>query len=63
MIAVAKRIIFIFVPLFFPAQAKNIINQVFVTLEDLYNGSSGKLSVEKNAICERCKGECDWTCA
>lgn len=33
---------------------------MLVKLEDLYNGSSGKLSVEKNAVCERCKGECDW---
>lgn len=37
-------------------KGKNIVHQISVTLEDLYNGSSRKLSVQKNAVCERCEG-------
>ena len=27
-----------------------------VTLEDMYNGTTKKLSLQKNVICSRCKG-------
>uniref|UniRef100_A0A087XGU5 DnaJ heat shock protein family (Hsp40) member A1 n=1 Tax=Poecilia formosa TaxID=48698 RepID=A0A087XGU5_POEFO len=37
-------------------KGKNIVHQITVTLEDLYNGATRKLSVQKNCICERCEG-------
>ncbi|AWP05568.1 putative dnaJ -like subfamily A member 1 [Scophthalmus maximus] len=37
-------------------KGKNIVHQINVTLEDLYNGATRKLNVQKNAICERCEG-------
>ncbi|XP_077379459.1 dnaJ homolog subfamily A member 1 [Festucalex cinctus] len=37
-------------------KGKNIVHQISVTLEDLYNGATRKLSVQKNTICERCEG-------
>ncbi|KAG9333582.1 hypothetical protein JZ751_011319 [Albula glossodonta] len=35
---------------------KNVVHQLTVSLEDLYNGATRKLAVQKNAICERCEG-------
>lgn len=32
------------------------MHQISVTLEDLYNGATRKLSVQKNSICEKCEG-------
>lgn len=40
----------------FLAPGKNIVHQISVTLEDLYNGATRKLAVQKNTICERCEG-------
>lgn len=37
---------------------KNIVHQISVTLEDLYNGATRKLALQKNIICERCEGTC-----
>uniref|UniRef100_A0A3Q3GAW0 DnaJ heat shock protein family (Hsp40) member A1 n=1 Tax=Labrus bergylta TaxID=56723 RepID=A0A3Q3GAW0_9LABR len=37
-------------------KGKNIVHQITVTLEDLYNGSTRKLALQKNTICERCEG-------
>lgn len=37
-------------------KGKNIVHQITVTLEDLYNGATRKLAVQKNTICERCEG-------
>ncbi|XP_019732320.1 dnaJ homolog subfamily A member 1 [Hippocampus comes] len=37
-------------------KGKNIVHQISVTLEDLYNGATRKLSVQKNTICEKCEG-------
>ncbi|XP_062864759.1 dnaJ homolog subfamily A member 1 isoform X2 [Trichomycterus rosablanca] len=37
-------------------KGKNIVHQLTVTLEDLYNGATRKLAVQKNVICERCEG-------
>ncbi|XP_028319047.1 dnaJ homolog subfamily A member 1 [Gouania willdenowi] len=37
-------------------KGKNIVHQITVTLEDLYNGATRKLAVQKNAICEKCQG-------
>ncbi|XP_041838792.1 dnaJ homolog subfamily A member 1 [Melanotaenia boesemani] len=37
-------------------KGKNIVHQITVTLEDLYNGVTRKLALQKNCICERCEG-------
>ncbi|MCI4394766.1 hypothetical protein PGIGA_G00172460 [Pangasianodon gigas] len=37
-------------------RGKNIVHQLTVSLEDLYNGATRKLAVQKNIICERCEG-------
>jgi len=38
-------------------RGKNVIHQLSVTLEDLYNGTTRKLAVHKNVICEKCSGK------
>ena len=40
-----------------PPPGKNVVHQLIVTLEDLYNGATRKLAVQKNAICDKCEGE------
>ena len=40
-----------------PPLGKNVVHQLIVTLEDLYNGATRKLAVQKNAICDKCEGE------
>ncbi|XP_053274437.1 dnaJ homolog subfamily A member 1 [Pleuronectes platessa] len=37
-------------------KGKNIVHQISVTLEDLHNGATRKLNLQKNTICERCEG-------
>ncbi|XP_014254424.1 dnaJ homolog subfamily A member 1 isoform X2 [Cimex lectularius] len=37
-------------------RGKNIVHQLSVTLEELYNGGLRKFQVEKNVICEKCEG-------
>lgn len=37
-------------------KGKNIVHQISVTLEDLYNGATRKLALQKNTVCERCEG-------
>ncbi|XP_076866531.1 dnaJ homolog subfamily A member 1 [Brachyhypopomus gauderio] len=37
-------------------RGKNVVHQLTVSLEDLYNGATRKLSVQKNVICGRCEG-------
>ncbi|XP_017266141.1 dnaJ homolog subfamily A member 1 [Kryptolebias marmoratus] len=37
-------------------KGKNIVHQITVTLEDLYNGATRKLAVQKNCICDKCEG-------
>ncbi|XP_039880089.1 dnaJ homolog subfamily A member 1 isoform X1 [Simochromis diagramma] len=37
-------------------KGKNIVHQITVTLEELYNGATRKLAVPKNTICDRCEG-------
>ncbi|KAF7687038.1 dnaJ homolog subfamily A member 1 [Silurus meridionalis] len=37
-------------------RGKNIVHQLTVPLEDLYNGATRKLALQKNVICERCEG-------
>ncbi|XP_069312969.1 dnaJ homolog subfamily A member 4 isoform X2 [Eulemur rufifrons] len=37
-------------------RGKNVVHQLSVTLEDLYNGLTKKLALQKNVICEKCEG-------
>lgn len=37
-------------------KAKNVVHNLSVPLEELYNGASKKLAVHKNVICEKCTG-------
>uniref|UniRef100_A0A3Q3WJW0 Uncharacterized protein n=1 Tax=Mola mola TaxID=94237 RepID=A0A3Q3WJW0_MOLML len=37
-------------------KGKNIVHQISVTLEELYNGATRKLAVQKNVVCEKCEG-------
>lgn len=38
------------------AIGKNVVHQLSVTLEEMYNGSTRKLGLQKNVICEKCDG-------
>uniref|UniRef100_A0A667GNM3 CR-type domain-containing protein n=1 Tax=Lynx canadensis TaxID=61383 RepID=A0A667GNM3_LYNCA len=37
-------------------RGKNVVHQFSVTLEDLYNGATRKLALQKNVICNKCEG-------
>lgn len=37
-------------------KGKDVIHQLSVTLEDLYNGTTRKLALQKNVICDKCEG-------
>ncbi|KAL7867965.1 hypothetical protein SRHO_G00093490 [Serrasalmus rhombeus] len=37
-------------------KGKNVVHQLSVTLEEVYNGSTRKLGLQKNVICEKCNG-------
>uniref|UniRef100_A0A2K5YEF4 J domain-containing protein n=1 Tax=Mandrillus leucophaeus TaxID=9568 RepID=A0A2K5YEF4_MANLE len=37
-------------------RVKNVVHQLSVTLEDLYNGATIKLALQKNVICDKCEG-------
>lgn len=37
-------------------KGKDVIHQLSVSLEDMYNGSTRKLALQKNVICEKCEG-------
>ncbi|XP_061577798.1 dnaJ homolog subfamily A member 4 [Cololabis saira] len=37
-------------------RGKNVVHQLAVTLEEMYNGSTRKLGLQKNFICEKCDG-------
>jgi DnaJ family protein A protein 2 len=39
-----------------PKRTENIVHQLEVTLEDLYNGKTSKLAVTRNQLCTTCKG-------
>lgn len=39
-----------------PNKGKDVIHQLGVSLEDMYNGSTRKLALQKNVICEKCEG-------
>lgn len=38
-------------------QAKNVVHQLAVTLEELYKGSTRKLALQKNVVCLKCEGK------
>ncbi|KAG7473393.1 hypothetical protein MATL_G00095340 [Megalops atlanticus] len=37
-------------------RGKNVVHQLSVTLEEMYNGATRKLGLQKNVICEKCDG-------
>ncbi|XP_071387550.1 dnaJ homolog subfamily A member 1 [Centroberyx affinis] len=37
-------------------RGKNVVHQLSVTLEEIYNGTTRKLGLQKNVICEKCDG-------
>ena len=39
-----------------PRRTKNLVHQLSVTLEDMYNGTVRKLALQKNVICDSCEG-------
>ena len=38
-------------------KGKDVVHQMGVTLEELYNGSIRKLALQKNVICDDCDGK------
>lgn len=38
---------------------KNVVHQLSVSLEDMYNGATRKLALQKNVICDKCEGNCE----
>ncbi|ELW65178.1 DnaJ like protein subfamily A member 1 [Tupaia chinensis] len=36
---------------------KEEVKALYVTLEDLYNGATRKLALQKNVICDKCEGQ------
>ncbi|XP_046350273.1 dnaJ homolog subfamily A member 1-like [Haliotis rufescens] len=39
-----------------PSKGKDIVHKVKVTLEEMYNGATRKLALQKNVICGNCEG-------
>lgn len=39
-----------------PSKGKNVVHQLQVSLENLYNGTTRKLALSKNVICDKCEG-------
>ncbi|XP_035272826.1 dnaJ homolog subfamily A member 4-like [Anguilla rostrata] len=37
-------------------RGKNVVHQLSVTLDEMYNGATRKLGLQKNVICEKCDG-------
>ena len=37
-------------------RTKNLMHQLSVSLEDMYNGTTRKLALQKNVICDACEG-------
>uniref|UniRef100_A0A8C9SZL4 DnaJ heat shock protein family (Hsp40) member A1 n=1 Tax=Scleropages formosus TaxID=113540 RepID=A0A8C9SZL4_SCLFO len=37
-------------------KGKNLVHQLIVSLDELYNGATRKLIIQKNVICDRCQG-------
>lgn len=47
--------------IFLPCLGKNVVHELAVTLEELHNGSTRKLGLQKNVICEKCDGKSNVT--
>ena len=43
-------------------RGKDVIHQLGVTLEELYNGSVRKLALQKQVVCEKCEGKLHSLC-
>ena len=43
-----------------PRRTKNLMHQMSVSLEEMYNGATRKLALQKNVICSDCDGK--WFC-
>ena len=39
-----------------PQKGKDVVHQLRVSLDDLYNGTTRKLSLKKKVICAKCEG-------
>jgi DnaJ family protein A protein 1 len=39
------------------SRGKNLVHQLAVSLEELYNGATRKLALQKNVICDKCEGK------
>lgn len=39
-----------------PRRGKDVVHQLKVSLEDMYNGATRKLALQKNVICAKCEG-------
>ena len=39
-----------------PRKSKDMVHQLRVSLEDLYNGKTSKLALQKNVVCKGCEG-------
>lgn len=37
-------------------RGKNLVHQLGVSLEELYNGAVRKLAIDKSVICDKCEG-------
>merc|ERR1712156_1339769 len=47
-----------------PSRTKNLVHQLSVSLEDMYNGTIRKLALQKNVICDSCEGiGGNWCCS
>ena len=42
-----------------PRRTKNLMHQLSVSLEEMYNGTTRKLALQKNVICADCDGKLD----
>jgi DnaJ family protein A protein 1 len=40
-----------------PARGKDVVHQLEVSLDELYNGTTRKLSLQKNVLCSECEGK------
>ena len=39
-----------------PSKGKDVVHQLPVSLDDMYNGTTRRLSLNKNVICDKCDG-------
>lgn len=42
---------------FFHYRVKDVIHQMSVSLEELYNGATRRLALQKHVICSKCEGQ------